>query len=357
VGTVLPPELPRLFPWLVQGLDDRDRAGLAASLVDRRLADGEVLLPAGAVLPPAAHALHLLVDGGLRISVPGPGGARVLGVEGPGDFVGEMAFVDPAPASAEVAAEGPARVLSLPRSALAGLRRAHPRLVGQLLSAVCCDLARRIRGRSLPEAAPGGGGDVGLRHLAALHGVGRREPPCCHLPTAMRDLTSERAYRIPTWDEFRGLFPTPPGGEALDVRRVEADLRQAAQWMLVRDLPRGHVLLEAGSRMDGWVGLLGGEVDVVEEPVVRPGALGLPRRDRVMGEGSLLGVVAHFDDGVRTSTVTARTDVRALFVYPIAVSGLLRTGERGAMLGLHVLEAAARQLARDARSFNERLVG
>ena len=48
--------------------------------------------------------------------------------------------------------------------------------------------------------------------------------------------------------------------------------------------------------------------------------------------------------------------VRALFVYPIAVSGLLRTGEHGARLGLHVLEAAARQLARDARAFNQRLV-
>ena len=74
---------------------------------------------------------------------------RRVGRVGPGDHVGELALLDPAPRSATVTADDPMMVGVLDARTFAAIVRDVPALTGKLLSA----LARRLRERDR-EATP-----------------------------------------------------------------------------------------------------------------------------------------------------------------------------------------------------------
>lgn len=106
---------------------------LSESVTLRTLAAGEVLVTEGA----SDNHLYALVSGTLAI-VRGAGTAEpvTLFTVAPGDFVGELSFIDATPHYASVVAAGPASVLGLEREKLEALLVEHPQIVYRVMRAI-----------------------------------------------------------------------------------------------------------------------------------------------------------------------------------------------------------------------------
>jgi CRP-like cAMP-binding protein len=123
-------------------LTDADVDALAPFLAVRTLRPGEVLFQQG----DAGATMVILAAGALAARVCADGGAEAeLGTMAPGEVVGEMAFIDPAPRSASVVALGEATVYELAHDAMAQLRREAPGAVAAVVGAVIRDVTRRLR--------------------------------------------------------------------------------------------------------------------------------------------------------------------------------------------------------------------
>jgi CRP/FNR family cyclic AMP-dependent transcriptional regulator len=134
-------QLTERFPRLLAEVRGADAEALARRLTRRDLADGEALLALGS----ESRSLFLMLEGRLCISVPANGDRLQLGEVTPGEWVGEMSFIEPGPSSADITADGPAAVLALSRSDFDLLIAEQPRLARGLLHALCTDLSRRVR--------------------------------------------------------------------------------------------------------------------------------------------------------------------------------------------------------------------
>lgn len=106
-----------------------------------RLQPREHLLEEGAV----SDRVYFLLDGTLEVTLAVTTGAATAGTFGPGAVLGEVALLDPGPATATVTATAPATLLGLGRDALEGLRADHPRAVSSILHALAAVLSQRIR--------------------------------------------------------------------------------------------------------------------------------------------------------------------------------------------------------------------
>jgi CRP-like cAMP-binding protein len=107
-------------------LTDAEIDALAKLIVVRDLKDGEVLLPEGV----SDSNMHVVVSGGIAVAKQGEGGKwNALHLLTPGDFVGELSFMDNAPHFAALVASGPTRVFSLSRDKFETLIDTHPRAV------------------------------------------------------------------------------------------------------------------------------------------------------------------------------------------------------------------------------------
>lgn len=120
-------------------LSDADVTWLARAGTRRHVAHGEVLIREGE----ATDALYILLDGIFRVTAAGVGNLAELGA---GEVVGEMSFVDSAPPSATVVADGPGLVLAVDKD------RIHGRIVEdqgfglRFYKALSIFLADRLRG-------------------------------------------------------------------------------------------------------------------------------------------------------------------------------------------------------------------
>jgi CRP-like cAMP-binding protein len=105
-------------------------------------------LPAGASLfqrgAPSGE-LVLVLDGALMASITEGGKRLELTQIGPGEWLGEVGFLDRGPATADVIATAPSRVLVLSADAFDALCDAHPRVARDLLHAICSRLSARVR--------------------------------------------------------------------------------------------------------------------------------------------------------------------------------------------------------------------
>lgn len=119
----------KLAPELTEG----QLATLAEIAVLRNLGSGEVLVPEGT----SDNHLYVLVSGALAI-VRGAGTAEpvTLFTLAPGDFVGEMSFIDATPHYASVVAVGSTRVVGLEREKLESLLPSHPEIVYRVMRAI-----------------------------------------------------------------------------------------------------------------------------------------------------------------------------------------------------------------------------
>jgi len=101
------------------------------------------------------HALYFIERGELVVTLPVHGDEVVLGSRTAGDWVGEVTFLEPGPATADVRAATKTRILEFPRSALFALADVRPELASRLVRALSEDLARRVRNAGVVLEAPG----------------------------------------------------------------------------------------------------------------------------------------------------------------------------------------------------------
>ena len=97
--------------YMLAQLDDLDVQWLSRVGSKRRVAPGEAIIRQDERSP----YLFILIEGNLAVEVAGIGRVALLQQ---GEMLGEMSFVDSAPPSATVLAEGPALVLEVPKDAL-----------------------------------------------------------------------------------------------------------------------------------------------------------------------------------------------------------------------------------------------
>jgi len=131
-----------LLRVMFEGLDDAQIGMLLNSSAWQRFAVGEHLTIQGEPVP----ALMLIAAGQASIVV----SDHMVAHAGPGTFIGEMAFLTGAPASATVTATQPMRVLRIELARLKTLLVIDHQIAGVLHRLLGADLAQKLRDRNLP---------------------------------------------------------------------------------------------------------------------------------------------------------------------------------------------------------------
>jgi CRP-like cAMP-binding protein len=90
-------------------------------------------------------AIFLIDDGSVRIERQDRGAMIPLATLGPGEFFGEMSFVDGTPTSARVVADEPTRLRVIDTTTVDSLANADPTFAGRLYRSIAAILAERLR--------------------------------------------------------------------------------------------------------------------------------------------------------------------------------------------------------------------
>jgi len=106
---------------------------LARNITLRTLRAGEVLVAEGT----SDNHLYVVVSGALAV-VRGAGGAEPVTLFGlvPGDFVGELSFIDATSHYASIVATAPSTVFGLEREKLEGMLASEPQIVYRVMRAI-----------------------------------------------------------------------------------------------------------------------------------------------------------------------------------------------------------------------------
>jgi CRP/FNR family cyclic AMP-dependent transcriptional regulator len=127
---------------LFKDLDDDELAQLLMVGLVRRYREGATILTEGV---PGLH-LHVIRRGQVRISTMIPQvGEEALSILGPGDFFGEMEFLDGAPASANAIAHTACELFSIPHAELKAMLHSRPEMTARFLRTFSTTLAVRLR--------------------------------------------------------------------------------------------------------------------------------------------------------------------------------------------------------------------
>src|ERR1022692_1761727 len=89
-----------------------------------------------------ANGVYLLLKGTARVKIHSQPAVRAIG---PGEICGEMSFLEDAPASASVVAEGDVEAYHLDRPTLQGLFELFPHLASRFYRSLATNLSRRLR--------------------------------------------------------------------------------------------------------------------------------------------------------------------------------------------------------------------
>jgi CRP-like cAMP-binding protein len=123
---------------LFAALDDDAAAALRASMVELRLAKGDILFAEGE----PGEKLFLIETGKIKLGHTSPDGREsIIAVLGAGEMLGELSLFDPGPRTATATAVTSTKVLSMSHEALLPWLVGRPDLAVSLLAA----LARRLR--------------------------------------------------------------------------------------------------------------------------------------------------------------------------------------------------------------------
>jgi CRP-like cAMP-binding protein len=127
---------------LFRELDEEELAQILMVGLVKRYPAGAIILAEGTV----GGRLQVIHEGQVRISKVVPGvGEEALAILRPGDFFGEVEFLDGSPASAQAIAHSDCEILSVPHSEIETLMRDRPELSAKLLWALGRTLASRLR--------------------------------------------------------------------------------------------------------------------------------------------------------------------------------------------------------------------
>ena len=129
--------------------------------------------PAGAVVMAPDYgsgSLYLIDQGAVEVSLKTDVESIVVGRFGPGAWFGEMALIDPAPATATVSAESDCNLLQLSHNAFAKLRLKHPSVSSKLLHVINDGLAQRLhRTVQYIDGVKGGSDSAAFSHSDKQH--------------------------------------------------------------------------------------------------------------------------------------------------------------------------------------------
>jgi CRP-like cAMP-binding protein len=302
-------------------LGDDECDAVLAVLKARRGAPGDALFKEG---DPGA-SLMIVLDGYLVATVRTTGGGtEEVARLGPGEVVGEMAFVDAEPRSATVSAPEGATVLEFSREALAGLRRSAPRVAAAIQRNVLLDVARRLRDAG--EKLTGDLADVSRGSRSPQAGGASAGPDSAR--RSGRGLSALQLRSIPALTSYS-----------------EEDLELLAYIASLKTFAAGETLMTEGSLGDACWLVVQGSVAVTRASQRAPLA--------TLGPGALVGQLALLDRAPRNATVTATTSTAALEVRADAFASLVRASSpvalrfqlQVALAGVRQLRAATRKLA------------
>jgi CRP-like cAMP-binding protein len=136
----LSPSVLRGFKTLA-GLSDEQLARFAASLETARVPAGSVVIQQGQ----RNDAVFLVLEGRVTVRLEVVGQAAILTTLGPGDFFGDIAFLDHGPRSADVVAEADSLLATMSPANFKALTSQSPDLAAPLLRVLDQALTARIR--------------------------------------------------------------------------------------------------------------------------------------------------------------------------------------------------------------------
>jgi CRP/FNR family cyclic AMP-dependent transcriptional regulator len=126
---------------LFRDMDDDDLAHVLMAGLVRRYPEGALILKEGS----EGAQLHVIHQGRVRIGKVVPGvGEEALTILGPGEYFGEVEFLDGGSASAQAVAHTECEILAIPHAEVMALM-ARPELANKFLWAFGRTLARRLR--------------------------------------------------------------------------------------------------------------------------------------------------------------------------------------------------------------------
>ena len=97
-----------------------------------------------------AKNIFYIQEGSVKLAVTSTAGKEaVVAILGPGEFFGEMSFVDGAPTSARVVAEEPTRLRMIDEANVDNLTRIDPSFAGRLYRSIAAILVERLRRSSM----------------------------------------------------------------------------------------------------------------------------------------------------------------------------------------------------------------
>lgn len=146
----VPIEVPLVQNRLLCGVPEPALSAIAAMADEVTVAEGTVVFEEG---DPADY-LYLVLTGSLRVSRGGPGGQQLtLAHLGPGDYIGELAFLDTGVRSARVTAALPARLARLDEASFRAALEMEPAGVWANLTRAFVDHVRLANDRRVQDAA------------------------------------------------------------------------------------------------------------------------------------------------------------------------------------------------------------
>jgi len=136
--------------YILGKLNDQDIDWMVRLGRSRTAPNGEALIEQGL----DSDDLFILIDGHLDVSVAGLGTVAILN---PGEIVGEMSFVDSAPPSATVTANGAAKVLMIDKEDMREELAENIGFAARFYNALSLFLADRLRTTQTRQALGAGG--------------------------------------------------------------------------------------------------------------------------------------------------------------------------------------------------------
>jgi extracellular factor (EF) 3-hydroxypalmitic acid methyl ester biosynthesis protein len=122
-------------------LDPAEEGALLAAAPVRSFARDQLVIDQNVDL----RAIFLIDDGSVRVERQDRGAMIPIAILGPGEFFGEMSFVDGTPTSARVIADEPTRLRVIDTATVDALTKADPSFPGRLYRSIAAILAERLR--------------------------------------------------------------------------------------------------------------------------------------------------------------------------------------------------------------------
>ena len=311
---------------VLRTLPDNHFEGLLGVMQHRRMPRGEVLFQQGY----QGDSMAVIAAGAFRVTVKTPDGLETeVRTLVPGDVVGEMACVDPAPRSATVVSSNDSRVFLLNRQMLMALKSKGPAVLRVLLRGIVDQVTERIR-------------DTNIR-----------------LEEKLSDLEEKTVEVFPSGQEpfpnAVGLVPTRYTGTP-DVKDVaglqdftpdeEQALVQVSRHLV---FPKGAVLCKEGELGDSCYVVVQGDVGVYR-------SVDGVQKELASVSKCLLGQMALVSAAPRSATLRALSEVVALELSRDTLSQLLaenspfalRFLELLAINGIRQLREATMRLAKES---------